>query len=448
MRAPPKERAVWGGRLFAAGSFDGLSYIRTRGRLQMWTRVLALALVAQAHATDSVPPTQSPAIDYWGGVCTDLDGEARDQHGDSCATWSERMNTAADCAALGLNVDGSYPDSTVDDADFTRNSMCCACGGGNYTNLVAAPTFPPSLPSKTRECPSGTTCPFEDGPCYQHCSQEWTECDDACGSHLRQEFYGSNLRDPTDSELEELMLNATGYYDACRCCRTFFTSEGCPTETCVFIDDLCVTAHTFSPTASPTASPSAFPTPSPTYIAPCLPDTACPHDRHMTGYCRQQCTSAGCKCCSAFGVGDCPPACAVRAVSVGADALLAHQCVSARLACPWDAAAECAYSNASNTTSAALAAAGYLGTHPARLCGQVVYAPVVDDHRIAPVSGPLTVNCATVDRNLSCVLGRGDQMSPYLGTVGDPQRCLRFFERHRCDSWTFINNTTTCYCST
>lgn len=28
MRAPPKERAVWGGRLFAVGSFDGLSYVR------------------------------------------------------------------------------------------------------------------------------------------------------------------------------------------------------------------------------------------------------------------------------------------------------------------------------------------------------------------------------------------------------------------------------------
>ena len=61
-----------------------------------------------------VTETTDEGADTWVGSCRNTDGGATDSYGDSCAAYKGYTGWC-----------GLY-----DDDDFTANSMCCVCGGG------------------------------------------------------------------------------------------------------------------------------------------------------------------------------------------------------------------------------------------------------------------------------------------------------------------------------
>ena len=82
--------------------------------------------------------------------CEDAGGDAADPYGDGC---DEYRDHPAWC--------GHY-----DDADFSSNEMCCACGGGAVD--VYAPTLQPAPSPRPTAQPTGptpapTTCADDDG---------------------------------------------------------------------------------------------------------------------------------------------------------------------------------------------------------------------------------------------------------------------------------------------
>ena len=157
------------------------------GKNGMWAEVPFASLAAcvakcvECHATACSRPNWVKAYfyrDQWDGVCTDgvagnpYDGSNQDAQGDQCDVYyrgyyrpdqPHRPNYATDPPWDAYNVGPPtpLPDPQIkvcgahDDGDFTANRGCCACGGGIYTNPLAAAHRSPSPSPPVPSSPAG-----------------------------------------------------------------------------------------------------------------------------------------------------------------------------------------------------------------------------------------------------------------------------------------------------
>ena len=125
--------------------------------------------LGSAAAAGPPPPSPSPPP-----ACTDLDNGATDNMNDAC---SDYLGYSSWC--------GNY-----DDADFSSNTMCCACGGGS------SPDVPHS------DCTTGcgdpglsrTGAPAVAGRCYRCYNPTWMPFNCPAGTDYRYDANGLLLQ--------------------------------------------------------------------------------------------------------------------------------------------------------------------------------------------------------------------------------------------------------------
>ena len=99
-----------------------------------------------AAPSASAMPSASPAPTR---ICFDTDGGAADSSGTLCSDYETE-------AATGWSSGWGNWCGGFDDADFTANNTCCACGGGSIFSPTSSPTF-------CYDTDSGATASFDDG---------------------------------------------------------------------------------------------------------------------------------------------------------------------------------------------------------------------------------------------------------------------------------------------
>ena len=177
-------------------------------------------------------PTLSPTS------CDDADGYAVDPYGDGCDAYD------------------SYPSwcGGYDDADFTSNEMCCACGGGGDPEPTLTPSLRPTAPT-----PSPSMCDNSDGAAVDPYG-------DGCDAYDNYPSWCGGYDDVDFTSNEMCCVCGGGI------------GEGAPTSAPTSRPTAPTTAPTQGPTPFPSYAPSPAPSSSPEPTAPVAAPTApvCP----------------------------------------------------------------------------------------------------------------------------------------------------------------------------